>query len=106
MDAGLNETMMVCDDADFNSAIAIIDVLIQHAAWVYRALPIKDKMSVHIKTNPKQLFFDALPKEFSRQGFLTIARNLNLNEDTVERYITQFVYSNLIKRLARDKYEK
>jgi hypothetical protein len=59
MDTGdINQTI-VCTDTDFQTAMEIVKVLIQHAAFVFRQLP---QTTTAVQTaNPKMILFQALP---------------------------------------------
>lgn len=47
-----------------------------------------------------------LPQNFNRQGYLEVAKSLEIADKTAEGYISKFVKSGLIFRLKQDSYEK
>jgi len=104
METGEINKSLICNDTDFQTALEIVKILIQHASKIYEALPPETKATK--QPNQKQQFLENLPTEFSRKDYLKIAENLNIQSRTVERYITNFVKNNLINRIARDKYTK
>ena len=98
------ENVLVCRDNDFNTALSLVDVLIQHAAKVFNDLPVEAE--VNKRSAKRQALLEALPPEFSRSDYITAARNLGINERTVERYIKKFVDSGLVCHLDFDSYQK
>jgi len=104
METGHIATPLICEDTDFNTALELVKILIQHAASVYNALPAET--ATPKPPNQKQLFLEALPPEFSRQDYLIIAKNLNIPDKTAEKHIAKFVQSGLVNHFAHDKYKK
>ncbi|GHV68346.1 hypothetical protein FACS1894199_15450 [Bacteroidia bacterium] len=104
METGNITPPMQCTDTDFNTAMEIVKILIQHAAQVYQRLPAEATTSA--KQTPKQKFLEALPAEFARQNYLSTAQQLSITEKTAERYISKFVQSGLLTHLSHDKYKK
>jgi len=104
MDTGHTAHLLICNDTDFNTALEMVKILIQHAAKVYEALPAEVETPKH--KNQKQQFLEALPPEFSRQDYLTVAKSLNIPDKTAEKHISKFVQSGLINHFAHDKYRK
>ena len=97
-------SQIVCSDTDFHTALELVKILIQHAAKVFDTLPAQTELPK--QPNQKQLFLEALPPEFSRQGYITIAKHLNIPEKTAEKHIAKFVQSGLINHFAHSKYKK
>jgi len=104
METGEIRKPMICSDTDFNTALELVKILIQHAANVYNALPAQTETPK--QPNQKQQFLEALPPEFSRKDYLTAAKSLNIPDKTAERHIAKFVQSGLINHFAHDKYKK
>ena len=104
IESGKVSNPLICSDTDFNTALELVKILIQHAAKVFDALPTEQEIPK--QPNQKQLFLEALPPEFSRQEYLTTAKQLNIPEKTAEKHIAKFVQSGLINHFAHDKYKK
>lgn len=104
MDNGELQSPLYCSDSDFNSALSIVKILVQHAAQVYQQLPAEPIKAT--APNLKQQFLDSLPDEFSRQTYLAAASSLNMPHKTAEKHIKRFVESGLINHFAHDKYKK
>lgn len=91
-----------CEDVDFNNAIAMVAVLIQHSSQVFNALPADTKLPQ--RSNRKERFLESLPSQFSNQDYLDSATKLNIPHKTAEGYITKFVKAGLIHRDTKGKY--
>ena len=103
------ESILVCADADFTTALAMVKVLLQHSAAVFQTLPRHDfyKPRGHRNTNDRrQAFFAALPDVFDRAAYLKAAASLSVSEKTAERYISDLCKSGLLSHPAIDKYLK
>lgn len=103
---------LVCTDADFSSALAIVKVLLAHTASVFQALPRKS-LSVKALKGSKQLadasrskFLAALPDSFNRSNYCAIAQSLGIATKTAERYIAEFCKSGQLTRPANGQYQK
>lgn len=103
---------LVCTDADFSAALAIVKVLLAHTASVFQALPRKG-LSVKALKGSKQLadasrskFLAALPNSFNRSNYCAIAQSLGIATKTAERYIAEFCKSGQLTRPANGQYQK
>jgi hypothetical protein len=72
MDNGNINNIIVCSDADFQIAMEILKVLLQHAAFIFRQLP-HATTSAEKSSNPKMALFQALPPQFDRTQYIEIA---------------------------------
>jgi hypothetical protein len=104
MDNGELQSPLVCSDTDFNTALSMVKILVQHAAQVYQQLP--TEAATALPHNQKQQFLDALPAEFSRQTYLNAAKLLGIPPKTAEKHIKRFADSGLIIHFAHDQYRK
>ncbi len=89
---------MVCSDQDFETALIIVTTLEKHAIAVFHRMPkneLKGKMSA---------FYDKLPLQFNRQGYLKVAGELGINTKMAEYYIAKFI-PKLLKH-AYNQYTK
>jgi Protein of unknown function (DUF3987)/VirE N-terminal domain len=93
---------IVCDDTDFNNTIQIVKLLVKHAAKVYSDLPEEPAKSK--PKNRKERFLDALPYEFNRQGYLAIAKGMNIPDKSAQGYITEFVKAGVLDKPGQDQY--
>ena len=95
---------MICEERDFKSAMAIIQVLIVHAKKVFSELPVQ--IAPAKRANRKQKFLDMLPEKFSRQDYVNIASGLNIPDKTAQGYITGFIKERFLHRDKKDEYIK
>jgi len=75
---------MICSDLDFQSAMIIATTLEKHAIAVFQNLPNNELKGAKLK------FFEKLPPQFDRQGYLKVAEELGIHPKTAEKYIGQF----------------
>jgi len=75
---------LICSDQDYETAITIVSILEKHAVAVYQNMPNNTLKGVKLK------FYDKLPHQFNRQGYLKVAEELGINAKTAEKYIGLF----------------
>ena len=102
---------MVCTDVDYDTALAVIQVLLQHSAAVFQTLPRNAKAPVLkgrqvIAAETREKFLAALPETFDRPTYLQIAASLSINEKTAERYLLTFCRSGLLSHPTAGQYIK
>jgi hypothetical protein len=109
---GEKELHLVCIDADFATALAMVKVLLQHTASVFQTLP-RSPQSVRAPKGMKQLaegsrskFFAALPVAFTRADFCEVAQSLGITTKTAERYITELCKNGQLEHPAHGQYYK
>lgn len=104
MQTGDFSATLVCTDTDFNTAMEIVKVLVQHAAKVFQMLP-----NAEIATaadSPKMALFNALPAQFDRAKYIEVAKRLQIPESTADKQIARFLNSKLLTRQAHGSYTK
>jgi hypothetical protein len=107
-DDGNISTTMVCNDADFRTALAMVNVLLQHTAKVFQTLPQQNPQPASAP-EPELLrrqFLDQLPPEFNRQTYLAVAQKLGIPPKTAENHIKRLSSQNLVIHYAHDRYKK
>ena len=106
METGDFCTNPVCSDVDFNSAMKISAVLIQHSTKVFCEL-FGEKQRPRLSSTDEKRRFNALPTEFGRPDYIQAARSLKINERTAEGYVAKFCGKmGLVERLGYGKYRK
>ena len=99
--------LIVCNDSDFQTAITMARVLLQHTARVFCSLPPTERAANgNTPTIIKQTFLDNLPPEFDRKTYLAIAEKLKIPAKTAEKHIAKFCVGGQLKHLAHDSYGK
>ena len=109
--SGDKKLRMVCSDADFDTALAMVKVLLQHSAAVFQALPRNAKAPVLkgrqvIAAETREKFLAALPETFDRPTYLNTAASLNITEKTAERYLQFFIKSGQLLHPSTGQYRK
>ena len=102
METGDTSPVIVCDDRDFNSTLAMIKVLVKHSSKVFSELP-EDIKPAH-RQNRKEKFLYALPPNFNRQKYIEVGKHYSIPDKTAEGYITEFIKNGLIHREHHDHY--
>ncbi|MCQ2294828.1 MAG: DUF3987 domain-containing protein [Bacteroidales bacterium] len=98
-----------CTDDDFQAAMAIIDVLMNHAAHVYADYILKAAPSdAHLMnlTPQEAAFYQALPQQFDRPTYQTIGQNHSNSPKRVDNLIGILFKKGVIERLSHGSYRK
>jgi hypothetical protein len=105
MDGNSINTAIVCSDTDFQIAMEILKVLLQHAAFVFKQLP-QATVNPTQNNNPKMVLFQALPAQFDRTKYIEIAAQLQIPESTADKQIARFLNAGLLIKQAHGSYAK
>ncbi|MDR0941305.1 MAG: DUF3987 domain-containing protein [Bacteroidales bacterium] len=105
MENGNIDGVLICSDTDFQIAMEILKVLLQHAAFVFKQLPHATATQT-VSTNPKMALFQALPAQFDRAKYLEIASQLQIPESTANKQIARFCNAGLLIRQTHGNYIK
>ena len=98
---------LMCEDDDFSNAINIIRVLLQHTSRVFQDLPQTASSNPARQSNIlKRKLLEALPNQFDRSIYLSVAQRLGIKPKTAEKHIADFKAHNLIIHEAKNQYRK
>ena len=97
-------TPLICTDTDFNTALEMVKVLVQHAATVFDALPAEQETPT--TNNPRMALFQSLPPQFDKQTYSSLAAQLQIPESTGNKWLMKFVSSGLLSKQAHGNYSK
>ena len=102
---------LVCSDADFNTALAMVKVLLQHSAAVFQTLPRNPKTPILkgrqlLAAEAREKFLAALPDTFDRPTYLKVVASLNIAVKTAERYLADFCKSGQLTHPSNGQYIK
>ena len=108
---GEKDLGLVCADADFATALAMVKVLLQHSAAVFQSLPRNPKTAALkgrqlIAAETREKFLAALPDTFDRPTYLQTSASLNITEKTAERYLLYFTKSGQLLHPSTGQYHK
>jgi len=77
-------TILICTDEDFNTALHLAEIYLQHSILMFNNLP-KQGETTQFKTGDgKRRFFDSLPLEFTRQQAVEAGKLFTLSARTVD----------------------
>lgn len=106
----LSQTL-VCSEEDFQTAMTIIDSLVNHTIYVYSHL-IAHEVPKLLKTTAKltdkeKALYHALGDTFTTSEYQEAAKALNISLRTAERYIGAFCQKHKIaQRISQGRYTK
>ncbi len=107
-----DENAMICDERDFQTAMTMMEAIIEHNSRVFSVLnkeqdnPFANK---GIKLSPVEIrLYTALPdSEFETKDFIAIAKQLSVPERTAERMLGEMCSrKQIIVRVRRGVYVK
>lgn len=93
LETGDTSNKLICEERDFQTALAMIKVLVKHFSKVFCELPQEETKPTRM--NRKEKFLYALPGNFNRQIYLEVAKALKIPAKIAEGYITSFIKANL-----------
>ena len=96
---------IICGEDDLSAALKISENLMDHASLVFNLFP---KTSSKLKgfKEQKEIYYKALPEEFSRKEADKKAAELNIKLKTAENYLNDFINGNRLIRIEYGKYIK
>ena len=105
------EAVLVCADADFDTAMAMVSVLLRHSASVFQSLPRRTERRFRQgrqqrTEGSRQALLSALPDTFNRTAYLQAAAQMGIGEKTAERYIADLCRSGMLEHPANGQYKK
>ena len=105
-----NYDSFVCSDDDFFTALHLIDVLLQHTAFVFAQCltPIESAQSPQNQlTDNQSKLLSMLPEEFSKEQWNRQAEALHISPKTAERWLGNFVSKQcIITRVSKGFFRK
>jgi len=93
--------MIICDAADFNTALSLISNLLYHANEILTSIDSGKGLS-EIEDN---ILFDLKPK-FTRKEAVEIAEKFKVSERTLDDKLKQWRNKKIIKKLSHGKYKR
>ncbi|MDC1324545.1 DUF3987 domain-containing protein [Flavobacteriaceae bacterium] len=86
---------VTCTDEDFEMALMIANVYLQHGLLMYNNLPKKEEAGVFKGANNKKQFFEALPQNFKREEAILIGKKYQLKDRSIDALLKSLVGSHL-----------
>ena len=109
MEDGVFGEDITCREDDYENALHVGRILLEHIIAVYNTLPhvaTPLKAPADARTFSKQKFWTDLPAEFDTRTFLQTAHALAIAPKTAEKYITAWCKAGQLVRVAQGKYSK
>lgn len=109
MEDGAFGSDLECLDVDFDNALLIAQVLLEHMRYVYSALLRPSTPSAQFAgggTQNKQDFWNALPDNFDTKSFVRLAESFGINQKTAERYIKSWCDAGTLIHASHGHYSK
>lgn len=103
-ETGDYSTCQQCSEEDFETALAIIRIMVRHASFIVSQMP--EEVKTERRVNKKERFYDALPEKFGTREFIGLAKSLEIAERTSYKYITAFCNKGLILKPHANEYIK
>jgi hypothetical protein len=97
--------VFICEDVDFDSAMALVNVYLEHTFIMYHGLPKADKLSKDVSP-VRTKFYDCLPSEFEKKQADEIGKSQKIPERTVTAYLKYYCTMKLLDKPGYGKYQK
>ena len=97
---------MICTDEDFQTALQLADVYLQHALFLFEKLPNTNAIAWSNRPNPKLQLFQALPERFQRKDALITGTQLCMSDRSVDRLLKDLLNAGLLHQPAYGYYSK
>ena len=80
---------VICIDQDFDSALKLADIFLQHSLLMFHNLPKQNENGVFRSGDSKRKFFDALPHDFKRAEAIELGNKYNLSTRSVDKLLKE-----------------
>lgn len=94
-----------CRDDDFNTALQLVEVYLQHAIFMFNNLPGQVEESHFRHSDNKRKFFEALPDEFTRKQAVAFGAQFQISTRTVDALLRSLLGKYLVQSTP-GKYQK
>ncbi len=86
---GDTSTSVFCNDSDFDTAVNLADLYLQHSLLMFHNLPKQNDNAVFRSGDNKRKFFDALPSDFKRSAAIELGKKYNLSTRSVDNLLKE-----------------
>ena len=94
-----------CSDEDFDSALRLAQVYLQHSILMFNNLPNQKEVAPYLDGENKKKFFEKLPQEFQRKDAITLGKKCNLSVRSVDE-ILKLASNTKLEKLKAGYYRK
>ncbi len=102
-DLSLNVT---CEEVDFNIALELIDVYIQHSLLMYKNLPKQENAHALQIAPTKTVFLEMLPEAFKRKEAIDIAISIGISVRLADDHLKKWCNTTLLCKKGSGHYVK
>lgn len=88
---------VLCTDEDFDIAIHLAQVYLDHALLMYTNLPSNEKTEIIKPGSVKEILWDRLPESFQRKDAIAAASDLDISPRTVDYFLKCLIGTQLSK---------
>lgn len=89
---------VTCEDVDFNIALELSDIFIQHSLLMYKNLPKQENVQALQLAPTKTVFYEMLPEAFKRKEAIDIAESLGISTRMADDYLKKWCGTILCKK--------
>ncbi len=105
-EAGDMKAIRHCSDEDFDSALSLVEVYLQHSILMFSNLPNQHEVAPYLDGDNKRKFFEALPQEFQRKDAVSLGEGkFNLSARSVDE-ILKLALNSKLEKLKAGLYRK
>lgn len=104
---GMNTPVIVCSDAHFKAALAIVECCLEHSKLLVSSLKSSTEEVKPLQSpNRVNQFFTSLPEEFTTEMALRFGAEMEMNEGYVHKVLSDAAKRLIINRVSRGAYRK
>lgn len=98
-------TEQTCTDEDFQAALTLVNVYLQHALLMFHNLPKQEETGPFKGGDNKRRFFEALPKTFKRADAVEAGKKFRMSPRSVDSFLRK-LQPQFLKSPEYGHYEK
>lgn len=106
MDQLKSDTIIICKDEDFETAMSMVECLKLHSFKVISKLKKSNNKKKFFSNNQQMAYFLYLKKTFTRSIADAMAKTMKLNLKTSEKYLNDYISKGLLQRISHGEYAK
>lgn len=80
-----------CTDDDFETAMHLANLFLQHSLLMFHNLPKQDEATIFKSGDNKRKFFEALPRDFKRTDAIELGKKFNLSARSVDSLLKELL---------------
>ena len=97
---------MLCMDMDFETALKMVNVIMQHTVAVYKDLCMMKGQAIEERVSMRAQFLNDMPDEFTWNMVFEKALQMKLCSRTAERYVAHYLKNGMLEKQGSGTYRK